>query len=128
MPVTTPEVLITATDGLLLVHEPPVEAEVNEIVAPPQTEVAPIISAGIAPTVITNDVLQPVPNVYIIVVVPGVTPVTSPVVLTEATVVLLLLHVPPSVALVSAAVFPAQTNAVPDMDAGASLIVTTTVA
>ncbi len=46
-------------------------------------------------------------------VVPAVSPLTTPLVLTVPTAVLLLLHVPPAVAFASAVELPAHTLAVP---------------
>jgi len=60
-------------------------------------------------------------------VVPAVTPVTTPLLVPMvATVVLLLLHEPPAVASLSVVVRPEQTLAVPVMEAGNGLTVTTT--
>lgn len=50
-------------------------------------------------------------------------PVTTPEELTVATAVLLLLHVPPGVASVSAVVAPTQRVSVPPMGAGLLLVV-----
>jgi hypothetical protein len=63
------------------------------------------------------------PAIYDIVAVPDATPVTMPVEPTVATEVLLLLHVPPEVASLSAAVMPGQMVVVPVIDAGALLTV-----
>jgi len=52
------------------------------------------------------------------VVVPADTPLTAPPVPTVATVVLLLLHVPPAVASVNEVILPAHTARVPVMGAG----------
>lgn len=49
---------------------------------------------------------------------PAATPVTTPVVLTVAIKVLLLLHVPPAVASVSVLVPPTVVDAIPEMGAG----------
>jgi hypothetical protein len=61
--------------------------------------------------------------------VPADTPVTTPVVKsTVATDVLVLVHVPPVVALLSVVVDATQVNSVPVMEAGGGLTVTTAVA
>ena len=52
----------------------------------------PLLLGG--PDVICSDVKQPVPNAYVIVVVPADIPVTSPTLSTVATDVLLLFHTP----------------------------------
>lgn len=57
------------------------------------------------------------------VAVPLATPVTTPVVLTEATPLLLVLHVPPAVASASVTVDPVHTLAVPVIAAGVVLTV-----
>ena len=54
---------------------------------------------------------------------PAATPVTIPVEPTVATELLLLLHVPPEVALVRATVPPAQTEAEPEIADGSALTV-----
>jgi hypothetical protein len=60
--------------------------------------------------------------------VPAATPVTTPVEeFTEATDVLLLVHAPPEVELVSVDVAPAQADNVPPMDAGNAVTVATIV-
>ena len=70
---------------------------------------------------------QPVLNVYDIVDEPAATPVTTPVVeLTVAFAVLLLAHTPLPASL-SMVVWPTHTLAVPDIDAGNGLTVTTVV-
>jgi hypothetical protein len=57
------------------------------------------------------------------IVVPAVTPVTTPVALTVAVGGLLLLHVPPAVALLKAVVCPTHTDGVPKMGVGGLLTV-----
>ncbi len=65
IPVTSPEVLTVATDGLLLVHAPPVVVQLYVVVAPAQTEVEPITEStkGTPVTVTTAVLLQPAPSV-----------------------------------------------------------------
>ena len=71
--------------------------------------------------------MHPGPDtVYVILVVPAVTPVTTPELKTiVAVAVLLLLHVPPVVAFENTAVEPIQTVPGPVLVAGAAFIVTT---
>jgi hypothetical protein len=72
---------------------------------------------------------QPVGNVYVMVVVPGLLPVTTP--LAEPIVAIngtLLTHVPPVVISVREVVLPTQTERVPPIAGGSALIVTTVVA
>lgn len=60
---------------------------------------------------------------------PCATPVTTPVLLTTVAIpALLLVQVPPEVVLARVVVFPAQTTAVPVIEAGAILTVTDRVA
>lgn len=59
------------------------------------------------------------------VTVPAATPDTTPVPLTVASAVLLLLHTPPVVASLRASVVPAHRAVPPDMFAGAAGMVTT---
>jgi hypothetical protein len=70
---------------------------------------AGVIAAGDVLTVTPFMMKQPVSEiVYVILAVPGATPVTNPPALTVAIVALLLLHVPPGVVLVNVAVLPTQ--------------------
>jgi hypothetical protein len=128
IPVTTPVAAFTgATVTLLLLHVPPVVALLNAVVKPTQTLSVPLIAAGNPLTVTTAFMVQPVGNVYTIVAVPTAAPVTTPVALTGATDALLLLHVPPAVALLSAVVEPTHTWRMPFTTAGNWLTVTTAV-
>ncbi len=126
IPVTTPVVLPTvATPGALLVHVPPGVASVNVIVEPTHTADGPAITAGNAFTVITLVVEQPPPNEYVIVTIPGFTPVTIPVKdPTVAIVSELLLHVPPLMISLSVIVDPTHTLDGPVIGAGEELTVT----
>ena len=117
-----------ATVVALLAHVPPVVTSLKPVVKPTQTVAVPVIDEGNGLTVTTNVAIQPVPRVYVIVDVPDDTPVTKPV--EEPTVafaVLPLVHVPPLVASLMLVVKPAHTVAVPVMDEGSGLTVTTTV-
>jgi hypothetical protein len=53
-PVITPELLIDASDGLLLLHVPPVVASVTVAVDPVQTPVAPPIGAANIVSIVTT--------------------------------------------------------------------------
>jgi hypothetical protein len=109
---TTPMLLTVATAGVLLDHDVVTPEPVRLLVAPAQMVSAPVIE-GLALTVTTADLEQPVPMVYRIVVVPGVIPVTVPVALIVPAAVLELLHVPPPVALAKAVVVPIHAFSVP---------------
>ena len=94
-PVMTPALVTVATDELLLVHVPPKVGD-NVAVLPVQTE-AGAETIGFA-FMVTEEVvlLQPVvPSVNVNVTVPGDTGVTTPALVTVATALLLLAHVPP---------------------------------
>jgi hypothetical protein len=97
LPKTSPVIGLTlATDGLRLVHMPPIMASLNVVVKPWHKLDAPIIVVGNALTVTAVDAKQPVDNMYTTVATPGLTPVTAPVsTSTVAIVVPLVLHVPP---------------------------------
>src|SRR5580704_16052956 len=95
---------------------------------PMHTLEGPDIADGNVFTVITAVVLHPVGSVYVIVVVPGATPVTIPV--AEPTVAiagLLLTHVPPP-ASVSVIVAAGHTCSVPLIAVGNGFTVTVIVA
>jgi len=126
-PITIPDEEPTvATVVVLLVQWPPVVASVNVVEAVPHTWNVPAIDAG-AGTVFTDKsavVLQPVGNLYVIVVVPLITPVTIPVEEpTVATEVVLLVQVPPGEASVSATVAPSQIAAIAPITAGIAFTV-----
>src|ERR1043166_4771101 len=109
-PVTTPVVEpIVATPVLLLLQVPPPVPSLNVVVAPWQILVTPVIGRGDGYTVTVMAAAQPVLRVYEMVEVPAATPVTIPV--DEpivATVVLLLVQIPPPVASLNVVVDPAQ--------------------
>ena len=79
-PVTSPEDEPTvATDGVLLVQVPPNVASVSVVVAVPQIINVPAIGAGNGLIVIVCVAEQPTPAVvYVIRLVPGLTPVNRP--------------------------------------------------
>jgi len=106
-----------------LLHTPPPVPLANIVVRPVQTTGVPVLAAGVVFTVIGNITKQPAGNVYDILGVPAVTPVTTPVLPTAATPELLLLHVPPDVVSVSAVVVPVQTVLLPVIALGDGLTV-----
>jgi hypothetical protein len=112
---------------LLLAHVPPAAASFNVVVEPSQTTAVPPIAAGRELTVTTAAVAQPVDNIYDIVAVPAITPVTTPLDVPTVALPLLLLQVPPAL-LVRLVVDPAQTDRVPLITDGSAFTVTTTVA
>lgn len=123
-PITSPVEEMVAAPGVLLVHTPPVVASVNVIVEPTHTLDAPEIAAGTGLTVTKNVFAQPVPSVYVIMAVPGETPVTSPVPdPMVATLRLPLLHVPPADTSLRFVVNPTHTYADPVIAAGSGLTV-----
>lgn len=65
---------------------------------------------------------------YDIVVFPAATPRTTPLPLTVATVVVLLLHVPPPIELLSVVLAPGHTVNVPVIDGTEGILMTVTVA
>ena len=84
----------------------------------------PDIGFGSGFTVTTTVTAHPEPSVYEIVVVPALTPVTLPKLSTEPIAGLVLLHVPPVVASVSAVVKVAQTLITPVRADGSGFTVT----
>ena len=135
-PVTTPvEASTVATVASDDVHVPPVVADANCVVKPEHTFVAPVIAAtvgnGLTVTVVDTDEVQPLPlvTVYVMVVVPAATPVTTPFASIVAVAVFALDHTPPAVVLDNVVVEPAQTDVVPVIEAttGKLLIVTVVV-
>ncbi len=106
-PVAVPDVEpIVAIPVLELLHTPPEVASVSVVVLPTVTLSVPDIAAGFGLTVMVVATLQPVDNVYDITAVPGVTPVTIPVVEPIVAEELLLVQVPPVVALLNVVVAP----------------------
>ena len=105
------------------------------MVRPEHIEVTPVIAAGNGLTNTVVVIRQPVGNVYVITVVlgtpgPGFTPVTVVVglgpVITVATVIRLLLHVPPMLPSLSCVVRPAHIVVLPVIVVGNGLTVTFT--
>jgi hypothetical protein len=93
-PVTTPVLLTVATEVVADVHgfaAAGVPDPVNVVVNPTQTLSVPVI-AGCVSTVTVTVLLQPLLFVYVITLVPGFTPVTTPMLLTVATLVVADVH------------------------------------
>lgn len=107
---------------MLLLHVPPVVVLVNVVDAPAHTLLPPLIAPGAAFTVIVFVAEHP-DTAYVTVDVPGAIAETTPVLVMVATEVLLLLHVPPAVALDHVIVVPAHAVAEPLIAAGAALTV-----
>jgi hypothetical protein len=128
-PVTTPVPLTTvATPVLALAHVPPVVPSVRVIVEPTHTGDDPGIADGVVLTVTTVVVVQPVPREYVIIDVPDIIPVTTPVPpTTVATVVVPLVQVPPVVPSVKVIVVPAQKADEAEIAPGNVFTVTTVV-
>jgi hypothetical protein len=122
VPVSEP---IAATDGALLVQVPPGTKSVIVTGTATQIVAGPMIGPGTGLTVITVVIKQPVAvMVYFIVVMPGMMPVTTPVVgATVATAGALLLQVPPGVTSVTVIVVPGHNAVGPPIAAGNGLTV-----
>jgi hypothetical protein len=94
--------------------------------APTHTPFAPVMAVGVLLTVTTLVVIQLVGNVYVITEVPGTEPTTIPVAAPiPATVVVLLVHTPPGVALDKGVGDDIHMLAVPVIAAGSGLTVMT---
>jgi hypothetical protein len=111
-PVTTPVPLTVAVDGLALFQVPPVGLPASATVLPAHITGVPAM-VGRAITVTTAVLRQPPASVYDMVVVPALTPVTTPLVLMVAVPVAELVQVPPVVALPRLVVLPMQVVSVP---------------
>lgn len=125
-PVATPvDETTDATVELLLLHVPP-PLFTKTAVAFTQTGVLPVMAPGSGLTITDRVLIQPVPKVYVMMVVPGATLVTTPepeerIVAID---VLLLLQEPPAVVLLNEVVRPMQTAGVPVIFAGKGLTTT----
>ena len=130
-PVTMPVELPIVTDPVpaVVAHVPPDVALLSVVVVPGQTVSSPDIAAGNGFTVTGRMVVQPMPDVYVIIAVPGVTPVTIPVVEPMVTEPVPgdALQVPPLVASVSVVVKPTHTLAVPAIAATVFTVTTAVV-
>jgi hypothetical protein len=98
------------------------------LVKPTHVLAVPVMLTGAGITVTTLVAIQPVDRRYVMVLVPAATPLTVPVPdPTVAIPVVLLLQVPPPVALARVELAAWQTNVVPVIEAGNGLTVTTVV-
>ena len=118
MPAPTPDTMpvdpTVANAKLLLLQVPPPVASDNVSEDPTQTLPEPVTADGKAFTVTTEVALQPVGSEYVIVDVPAATPEIFPVVAPAvATLVMLLVQVPPVVALLRVSVMPGHIGAEP---------------
>jgi hypothetical protein len=71
---------MVATVVLLLIQVPPAAVSANEVVEPTHTSGVPVMAGGKGLTVTSAVIEHPVRTVYVTVIVPGVTPVTTPVI------------------------------------------------
>ena len=111
MPDETPTV---ATLVMPELHVPPAGASVSAVVLPWHTVVLPDIAGGRIFTVTVAVVLHPAVVVYLIVAFPGIPACTVPFAGSiVATLLLLLLHVPPVVASLKIVVMPAHNILLP---------------
>ena len=107
MPATVPVVApMVPTAAVLLVQVPPPVLLPNVVDWPAHTSGIPLIVPGTALTVIVVVFWQPVDGVFVIIAVPLVNPVTSPVVGFTDTVGSALAQVPPAIVLASVIVAP----------------------
>jgi hypothetical protein len=133
MPVAKPVAAVTeAAPGLLLLHvHPPMPPE-RFRVEPTQTMLLPVYTAGKAFTVIipvTVSGVTPLVVVYVITLVPAAKPVATPVTgFTVATVVLLLVQVPPATGCSRLVLLPTHIFRVPDTTVGDGVTLTTVLA
>lgn len=127
-PLTTPDV--GATVAMLTeveVHMPPLVASISAVIAPAHKGIVPATlgAEGNGFTVTIAVLLQPVAGIaYVITDVPGVNPITTPVVLVVAIVALPLLHTPPVLRSYRPIVAPAHSENVPTMAEGNGFVVT----
>lgn len=127
VPAVGPAATTVATPGVLLVQIPPVVGElVNTEHAPRHTLPGPAIVDGYAFTLTVRVTKQPLPRSYVIVVVPTVRPVTTPVVAsTDPMAGALLLQVPPAGVELRVVVAPRHAMLIPVMAVGVGVTVTT---
>jgi hypothetical protein len=109
-PVTTPDAgSIVSIEAQALLQPPPAGVLLNVVVSPTHTPNEPEMADGSGFTVMPAVMIQPVGSVYVIVAVPPLTPLATPLVEPMvATDVLLLLQVPPAVPLINVVVVPWQ--------------------
>ena len=123
-PLTRPLTLTPAVAPALLLQVPEGVTHESVVVPPTQRLPVPVMGSGEAITVIVLVTVQPVPNEYVIVVLPGATPSTTP--LREPTVATpeLLLQTPPGTPSVRVVVRPTHTLEAPVIATGEVLTVT----
>lgn len=122
-PVTVPVPLTVPTPGVLLLHVPPLTDALSAREVPMHTAEPPD-NAGVGCTVTVVVVTQPETEYEMTDVpamMPATMPVADPMVATEP---VLLVHVPPEVALLSVVVEPLHKVAVPLIAAGDAFTVT----
>lgn len=125
IPVTTPLPSTIATPVELLLHEPPGVLLLTLMLLFLHTAVAPAIAAGLLFTTTDDTVRHDVGSVYVMFVLPALTPVTTPLVgLIVATPGVLLVQIPPGVLLPSAVVIPTHTFRLPVAGFGSAFTVT----
>jgi hypothetical protein len=113
-PVTTPELLTVATLGVAVDQLPPPVALLRVVVIAVDRVVLPVIALTIGAAFTVNIAVTVLPlTVYDIVVVPATKPATIPVLPTVATVMLLLLQLPPDAVLLTVVLEPTHTLSVP---------------
>jgi hypothetical protein len=127
--VTIPTRSTEATEGLPLLHVPPLIALVSVVADPKQISCElPVIAGGVGLMLTLSIFLHPPGSRYVIVAVPTFKPVNTPVVAFIGDVaILLLLQVPPLAVLPSVTVVPTQSTDGPVI-AGAVVIVIPAVA
>jgi hypothetical protein len=127
-PPSIPEVLpIVPLAGVLLSHVPPAGVPVSVDDDPSHTCSEPVTPVGRPFTSTTIVRKQPVDNVYVIVAVPAIAPVTTPVAGTTVALALLLVHVPPAGVLLSVVVAFTHMVVPPVMIPGSAFAVTVVV-
>jgi hypothetical protein len=117
MPLTSPRKLTDATADALLQY-PPAELVLIMAVLPSHTVPGPTIDVGTGFTATFIVLAQPVGKVYDITVMPGAIPFTIPAPLTVAVAPLLLLQVPPPLALLIPVLIPWHTDDAPTIASG----------
>lgn len=133
VPVVAPAVHVPpdVTDAVpvaLLAHVPPGVALLSVADWPTHSDSVPVMADGSEFTVNVFVDIQPDGRVYVIVVVPGLTPPATPVPAAIVPVAgVLLLHIPPDTACVIVVVRPWHTVELPVIAAGAGVTVTTSV-
>jgi hypothetical protein len=124
-PDTSPVLAATVAMASSLLLQVPPEVELLSVLAWPAQITATPVFAGIPAFTVNVTFAEQLPSVYMIVVVPEVMPVTTPVtafmVATDSS---LLLHSPPVVAELKATLLPAQIVRGPVMVAGVAPVVT----